>query len=242
LTTFSGIPFGEKEPYNYFEAKRLLKLMMADLRARKDLVRVLGIDPKGQGRGAITGKDGILVWDFLRLKAAKRVEQFTNFPHLTLAIWRDRLLATVTVPNSVKPAYRANLVAPGFDSFVDLLGSINTNLLRALRGAEGAVPWVEIVQRHYLSQRGKPFHDARLEYDLRTAFPQGRAGARVRLQPQWLRATYDSLAMKRSNLQLMIGASFHYAQCKRTRDRRIVDYVARSWLACRPLIAAMLKA
>ena len=104
LTIFSGIPFGDDEPYSYPEAKRLLKLMMEDLRTRKDLVRDLRMDPKGQGRSAITGKNGVAVWDFLWLHNSSDKDVFTHSPHLTLVVSHDRVTAMITVPNGIKSA------------------------------------------------------------------------------------------------------------------------------------------
>ena len=241
LTIFSGIPFGDDEPYSYPEAKRLLKLMMEDLRTRKDLVRDLRMDPKGQGRSAITGKNGVAVWDFLWLHNSSDKDVFTHSPHLTLVVSHDRVTAMITVPNGIKSAYRRNLVDLGAEGFSELLADITKRLVRGLRGANGAVPWVQVVQRRYRSQRSAALTDARLEFDLRTAFQQKSGKSKVRVQPQWLDATYKALARKRSNLQLMVGASFPYRQCEATRDHKFTDYVARSWLACRPLIDAMLK-
>ena len=241
LTIFSGIPFGDTEPYNYHEAKRLLNLIMGELRTRKDLVRELKMDPRGEGRSAITGKNGVAVWDFLRLRSSSGEDAFTHDPHLTLVISHDRVRAMITVPNGIRPSYRRNLIKLGAVGFSKVLAEITKRLARNLRGAQGAVPWVEVVQRRYPSQRSAAITDARLEFDLRTAFPQTHGRSKVRAQPQWLDATYESLARKRSNLQLMIGASFSYARCEMTRDRKIVDYLALSWLACRPLLDAMLK-
>lgn len=91
LTTFTGIPFGTEEPYHYPEAKRLLKLMMEALRGRTELSRTLGVNPSLPGRGAITGRDGAAVWDFLRLRQSARAKDFTfvsilripSMPHST---------------------------------------------------------------------------------------------------------------------------------------------------------------
>lgn len=58
LTVFSGVPFDERQPYNYPEAKRVLKLARDELRNRKDLVRQLDVNPTGEGRGAIAGTTG----------------------------------------------------------------------------------------------------------------------------------------------------------------------------------------
>jgi len=240
LTVFSGIPFTEDNPYNYPEAKRLIKLAMEDLRSRKALVKQLGMNPKGTGRGAITGKDGVAVWDFLRLKGSKDTETFTKFPHLTMGIGQERLLVIVTVPHSIKPEFRKNIVNLGFEGFEDLMYQVNKNLTKALRKAKGAAPWVDVVQRRYPSQRSMAIIDARVEYDLRTAFPRTKQQP-VKTQPQWLMATYDALSNKRSNLQVAVGAIFPYRRCEKTQSPEILDYVEATWLACKPLIDMMIK-
>jgi hypothetical protein len=239
LTTFAGIPFGNGEPYNYPEAKRVLRLAMEQLGERKDLRKTLGMDHRGLGRGAITGRDASSVWDYLPLKGLKRNEPFTRQSHLTLYINAERLGAIVTIPHGVRPVLRRNLVELGVDGFRDLLEKVNRGLLRALRGAKGGAPWVEIVQRRYPSQRAVPIYDARIEFDLRTAFPSGLAGSKIRPQPQWLKATYDALSRKRSNLQVAVGAVFPYRHCTATRDAKILETVAEVWLACSPLLRAM---
>lgn len=241
LTTFAGIPFGGSEPYSYLEAKRLLRLAMDELRTRRDLVRELEMDPNGAGRGAITGRDGVAVWDFLRLKGLRRGETFTRFPHLTLAIESDRLLAIVTVPHGIRSEFRRNLLELGFDDFQEVFAKVNSQLLRVLKKAKGAAPWVIAAQRRYPSQRAAAIIDARVEYDLRTAFPGPRSKSKVRPQPQWLRATYDALGKKRSNLQIVVGASFPYSTCTAVQDREILDHVAHAWLACKPLLDSMFR-
>ena len=241
LTTFAGIPFGADEPYNYPEAKRLLKLAMDELRKNQKLVRQMGIAPHASGRGAITGREGSAVWDFLQLQGLKKGEPFTKLPHLTLTIEVDRLLAMVTVPHSIRNELRRNLIDLGFDGFQALFSNLNTELLRALRKTKGATPWVAVVQRRYPSQRAAAILDARIEYNLQTAFSKKQSKAVVKPQPQWLKATYDALCSKRSNLQVAVGASFPYRSCAATKDPRIVDHIAHTWLACRPLLDAMLR-
>lgn len=236
LTTFAGIPFGPDNPYNYPEAKRLLKLAMDGLRGSRELVRELGMDPKGQGRGAITGKDGVAVWDFLPVWRQRKADLFTRFPHLTLVIESDRLLAIVTVPNGIKTDFRRNLLDLGFSGFNDLLAEVNRRLVRVLRSAPGSAPWIVVVQRRYPSQRAAAILDAKIEFDLRTAFLVGRPFSKVRPQPQWLRAVFDALSKKRSNLQFAIGAAFPYGTCRATAERRIIEHVSNTWLACKPLL------
>ena len=97
---FSGIPFGRNNPYNYLEAKRVLRLAMDELRRRSDLKNELGMDPAASGRSAITGRESTRIWDFLRLRQSQNATSFTEFPHLTLSIQQEQLFALVTVPHA----------------------------------------------------------------------------------------------------------------------------------------------
>ena len=241
VTTFSGIPFDSENPYSYLEAKRLLKLAMDKLRGNAKLKRELRMDPIAPGRGAITGSEGVAVWDFLRLKHAKGAQSFTQYPHLTLAIERDRLLAIVTIPNSVRADFRGRLLNLGLDGFGALLSGVNTRLIKVLRGDNGAAPRVVVVQRRYMTQSSPAIYDATLEFDLRTAFPtsRGRGKRIVKAQPQWLGATFNALSKKRSNLQIAIGASFPYTRSSTVHERTILDRIATTWIACKPLLTAM---
>jgi hypothetical protein len=241
LTVFAGIPFGKDEPYNYHEAKRLLRLAMDELRHRKDLKKELGVDSERKGRAAITGREGTSIWDFLWLQEAQSAKTFTEFPHLTVGIQQERLHVIVTIPNGIRYRFRKNLLAGGRDRFCTLFHDVFDNFKTSLKGVEGAAPWVEIVQRRYPSQRSRPIRDARLEFDLRTAFRQPKVlGNAVKRQPQWLEATYDSLAKKNANLQLGVGAIFRYERCPDVRTPEILNHVANVWLACKPLIKTLI--
>lgn len=235
LTVFSGIPFGNGQPYNYLEAKRILKLAMEELRARKDLANKLGMDPKGKGRNAITGKDSNYVWDFIPLKSSTDKGQHTKNPHLTLSIQAERAIAIITIPNGISGVLRRNLKELGDDGFWELMNRVNSNLIKVLKGDKGASPYVEAMQRHYPTQSSAPIHDARVEFDLRTAFPSGK-NKEVKVQIQWLQATYKAFVQKQSNLQLGIGARFSYKTCRATQSPRILDYVAETWIACKPVL------
>jgi hypothetical protein len=238
ITVFDGIKFSKDNPYSYIEAKRLLRLALDELRVRTDLQDQLAMDTKGQGRPAITGRDTTRVWDFLRLKQAKGVKNFTEFPHLTMGVHDDQLIAIVTVPNGIRREFRKRLLAGGRDQFRSLFEQLHFNLSSALKGTNGAVPWVEILQRRYPSQRSEPIIDATLRFDLRTAFA-GKSG-KIKHQQQWLDATYDALSKRHSNLQLAVGAIFPYDQCPEVRDPEILNYVASVWIACKPLIDTLI--
>ena len=237
LTTFTGFAFGRKEPYSYLEAKRQLRLATDELRKRKDLVDELGMDPNGKGRGAITGSQGDGVWDYLPLKDAP--EKFTQFPHLTISVQSNRLVTVISVPNGIQPRLRKRIVELGPDGFVDLAKCIGEGLSKVSHDYPGAAPYIEAIQQRYPSQRGEPIGDARIEFDLRTAFGDDTVKPRVKRQPQWLTAIYDATAKRGSNLQLGIGAVFPYGRCSATGKRDILEGIAQAWLSCRPMLQTM---
>lgn len=237
LTTFTGFAFGRNEPYSYLEAKRQLRLAMDELRENRSLADRLGMDPNGKSRGAITGSQSDAIWDYLPLNGAP--EKFTQYPHLTLSVQSDRLVTVVSVPNGIQPRLRKRIVELGPDGFVDLAKEIGERLSAVSRDYPGAAPHIETLQRRYPSQRAEAIYDARIEFDLRTAFGDDTAKPRVKRQPQWLKAIYDATANRGSNLHLGIGAIFPYARCSATGERKILDGIAEAWLSCRPLLQTM---
>lgn len=239
LTVFSGIPFGKDEPYSYSQAKRLLGLLREELKTDPRIVSRLGVDTKSPGRGAITGRSATSVWDFIGLKKARNARQFTEYPHLTLGIQAERLEAYVTVPNGIKGPSRKNILGNTYEDFEELIRKVTGPLIKVVQATRGAMPKIVVVQRHYLSQRSQGIHDCLLRFDPRTALALGdNAQGPVKVQPQWLKATYDALRSRHSNLQFQIGVDFPYDACPTVTTRKIVDACADVWLACRPLIEA----
>ena len=236
LTKFTGFPFGNGEVYNYLQAKRLLQLAMDELRRRQDLVD-LGMNPEAAGRAAITGAQEDGVWDYVPLKGAP--ESFTAYPHLTLSVQRDRLVAIVILPNGIQGRLRKRIIDLGYEGFRGVMAEVASNISSNLRRYPGAAPILEALQRRYQSQRSVPTKDACLEFDLRTAVAGNSSDGKVKSQPQWLQAAFDAFVNKRSNLQLAVGATFPYRTCKATAERSILDGIAASWIGCSPLLRTM---
>jgi hypothetical protein len=242
LTVFSGIRFGTNEsPYTYSLAKRILQLLRNELMTNQRLIG-LGMDPDSEGRSAITGSKTDLVWDYIGLADARGAGVFTKFPHLTLGLRPSLLEACVTVPNGIQPILRKRLLGQNFESFESLITEVTVGLLKAIKGTPKAVPVLNAVQRHYLTRRGEPTIDSRLRFDLRTAIRVGKsARSSVKLQPQWLRATYDALRSRQSNFQIQVGVDFRYKECPVVATPEIAGVIADVWLACQPIIKAMLR-
>lgn len=233
LTVFSGIPFGRAVPYNYGQAKRLLKLLREELCQDKRLSRRLGADLAAPGRPAITGRDQSSVWDFIPITHAHHAKNHTQYPHLTLAIRENCVAAQFTIPNGIKSRLRSKLLGSNLEGFESLIQSVTTDMVRSLKGVKGFVSEVAVVQRHFLSQRSPGVVDCELRFDGRTALPKtSRYRGRVKSQPQWVKAAHDALAHRQSNLEFRIGCSFPYDTCPTTRDKKIVRAISDVWLAC----------
>lgn len=237
LTSFEGLPFDRENPYTYREAKRILGLLMGEMRTRRQLADSLGADLEAPGRKAITGTDANSVWNFLRLGKSDGEDVFTKRPHLTLSIQWNRALVQVTVPNGVDGQLRKALVGLGPEGFNELLARVFKGTRPILAKEPAAVPYLMLLQRHYPSQRSEGIVDARLEFDLRTAFAEEESP--IKAQPEWLNLAYHAFAGRKSNIQLSVGVAFSYGACESVQKREFADMVQRSWLACAPLLEAM---
>lgn len=238
LTEFTGIHFDEQNPYNYGEAKRLIRLLMDELRQHPGLDGV--IHPAAAGRGAIKGRQGTSVWDFLRLREARLEDKFDGQPHFTLSIGERYVSPIIILPNAMAGKYRRKLVSLGEERFFDVMADIEKSMRKVCRTAKGAKPWMSITQRHYLSRSSLPTVDGDISFDLRTAFVTAKSS--VKYQPQWLSASYGLLTEKNSNITFALGGRMPYGECKKLKERGIVDSIVASWLACKPLIDVIMEA
>jgi hypothetical protein len=236
ITMFSGIPFSDDEPYTYLQAKRVLGLLRDELLAHAGLRKRLAVDPDNPGRGAITGTKSRRVWDFIGFTAARGADGFTSHPHLTLGVHDDKLEAMLTLPNGMPASRRRAMLGDSFEAYERRVAEVTGAMMRAARSAPGAKPIANVVQRHYASQRSEPVYDAVLRFDPRTAIAIGK-DTEVKSQPQWLRAAFDSLNGRRSNLQFQIGMEFRYDRCPAVRKETIAETVAQVWLASEPMLA-----
>jgi len=238
LTAFTGIPFTEKTPYNYREAKLYLKQTMEELRKEMLLAKELGADLKAPGRGAITGKKAPSVWDFIPLKKAIIDDAHTANPHLTLSITQDFVLAIAILPSGMKQSMWRKLQELSEEEFCGMLAEVNKNLSPIIRKVPNASPRVDVTQRHYPSRSGRSVVDADLNFDLRAVAAQ-KVKSRIMYQPEWATASYLALTNKNSNMTFSIGMRFPYGDGKYTNNVKIVDRICDVWVACRPLFEVL---
>ncbi len=239
LTKFTGIPFNDDRPYTYFEAKRLLSLMISELKSDRIFIKKMGINPRLESRSAITGRGGRSVWDFLRPAKSRGV--FTSYPHFTIAIGAEAALALVTLPNGVKRSIRRKVLGHGFERFNEIVLRVANNMKKVFQVDPNIKPYLKIVQRHYKTQRSSAIEDAVLKYDLRTIF-QMRNKNGVKVQPEYIRATYEILKKRRSNIQLEIGVEFPYQRSTVISTPSATELYKASFIALKPFVEEAFKA
>jgi len=235
LTSFDGIRFGASHPYNYVEAKRLLRLALAELRRDKKLLQATGF-LEAPGRSAITGSDSRYVWDFLRLAEGDH----TKTAHLTLGIHDTHAHASITVPNGISRVAHGRLAELGPDGWERLIKDVLERFAPLFELEPETQPVMKIVQRHYRSQRSEPHLDAMLDADLRTFL----GGGRVKKVPDWVRLAFEVVVSKnrgtKPNVQLQVGAHFNYSRCPAMRSRHAIDLFSLAWRASVPLLNILL--
>lgn len=229
LTKFSGIPFHADNPYNYFEAKRVLKLAMSEFRKDRRLQTELNIDLGAPGRKSITGRGMSIVWDFLQFRGGGG-----SAPHLTFAIEQDAVRAQLSIPNKLS-AKKRNLILASYDQFSSLVRQVTTKAESRLGSVSGYTPLFTLSQRHYPTQRSVPIVDGKLEIDMRTGFEDLAAFHDLKYQPQWLPAIYEILSNKQSNMYVGIGASFSYHYSPVVNSSSLLGYIVEAWLSTKPI-------
>lgn len=235
LTRFTGIHFDNENPYSYPEAKRLLKLLMGELKTNKKLIKEMGIDPNSEGRGAITGQKRTLVWDYISISGTKGVEDFTKYPHITVGIHNTETDIAVTIPNSVKRDIFNNIFKRDSSLFNKIILETLKNMLSVIRNEPGAKPFMRISQSHFPSRSGGSINDAMLEFDLRTAL-NGGGNSQVKQQQQWINVAFEVMNNKKSNLQLQVGVDFSYDRCKMLKSSRAINLFSESIIAMKPFL------
>ena len=205
LTVFTGIPFCSKYPYNYLEAKRLIRLMMKELHGDSDLLEKLNLDAKNSGRPAITGKDGTAVWDYMSLKESGS-QAFNEYPHFNVAISWQQLGAHLMLPNKMASSVRRKFNSLTFEEFFGIIEDINNQMESVLRVEPYARPRITVTQRRFPSQKAKPFVDAVIDLDIRTAISS--KNSKVKIQSEWVRRPMIRLQTSDQILKWGLAAYF----------------------------------
>jgi hypothetical protein len=233
LTRFNGVPFNADHPYNYPEAKRLLRILRTKILRDRSLCKRLGIDFDAAGRIAIT--DGSVVWDYFSLRDHPKGTGFTFFPHMTFAIGPDSAAALITVPNAVRRDILAAIRMASEAELQDAVAAFLTVLARGSKRMNNARPTIILMQRRFKARRFA-LHDATLNFDLRTALESKKRRAdstRPKYQPEWLKLVRGVIERKHSNLEFQIGCEFDYDTCAAIRDPDAEVLFVGAWQAAR---------
>lgn len=228
LTRFNGFPFGKSEEFTYASGKRILRLLVAELKSDKDLLKALRLPKNPTSRDAISNQPTL--WDFL--SSVRDDSAFNTKPHFTVGVGRERAEALLTVPNAAQSVSR-RIAKTSQEDFYGAIGAFLKHLKIAGALRNGAVPRILLQQRRYPNMRAIPLTDGRIEFDPRLAFDKYCAGAKPRLHPQhhWLDTAYHLLQDRSGNLQFQIGCVFDYRTCKAVRSREVLRLYRSAWEA-----------
>lgn len=237
ITRFAGIPFSIDNPYRYGEAKRVMGLLIDEVKKDRGFVKKMGIDVGLPGRPAKTGKDALYIWDFLRVKESRGESDFTAYPHLTFSIQNDKTRIQVTVPHRAKKMIWDRISSLDNSQMEKVIGAVLVGARPLMQMERGAKPYIHLTQRHYLSQKSLPVQDADLWFDLRTVV---KGDNKEKYQPEWLAACCSAMRSRRSNIQLGIGFDFPIRSCASLRSEKAVEVVKRSFYAMAPFLNVLL--
>ena len=220
-TVFNGFPFGSVA-FDYPQGNNVLRLAMDELRKRDDLHEI-DIDPERPGRRLIRDDDSV-VWNVLVFAGT---DEWRASPHLTLGVGREYVTAMATLPNKALTKYRQPLTALDEQGLRRMVGKVLENMRPLVADCPGMEPRLRIHHRRQPSPSERPQMTSATDMDLQTCIDTAE------FQSQWIGA----LIKDKSKPELQIGARFPYRTCKKVIDEtRSLDFVARTWIACKPYI------
>lgn len=236
ITEFSGINF---DPYTYLEGKRVLRLLTNKVRNNKSFMKEMNLDQNSK-RSAITN-DPSGVWDFISFNTkSSREKNFTGHPHCTFGFSDKDKHASgmVTFPNAMERTFLKKLIGLSHDDFSERLDKSLSLIIKNLHKIGGYRPIIRVVQRHYKSQRSSAVIDGEMTVDLRACFggEDSHTGRSIKAQEQWLKAVYELLNNKRSNIQFQIGVIFPYDLCPELKSRDADKLFVNSFRALNPFV------
>lgn len=223
---------------NYPDGKTVLSLARADLcRIYGNKLRSIGIDPNRSGKPPDILDDGGSVWDILGFSAAGEGEFYEN-PHLTLGISNESVSAMATLSNKARSGYQSALRGIGENGFRRMVSSVLTEMRSVMSDCPGMEPRLRIRQRRWPKDSALSLMDAYIDVDLRTL--EGDSSG-VKRQPEWVGAAFHALKNEMSNLEVQIGARFPYKTCEKISELGSLEFVVRTWIACKPYIDALFR-
>ena len=241
ITEFTGIHFDDENPYSYREGKRQLRLLLKKLKSNKILKEELRINLNHKGRGGIK-KVGNL-WDYLTFDTGVKNKSFTDEPHLTIGVGPDFIEGNLTIPYRIKGRTKKNFYSLSWKSFRKIIENIANNFHNEFGISNGFKPQIIMAQRRYPSQSSPAIHDARLDFDIRTAFKDlsSKLKPTQKKQEEWLKLVYDINNNKKSNIQFQVGARFYFNKNSLVNNKDADKVLCKSFLACKPLIDYLFK-
>ena len=236
ITEFTGVHFDDENPYSYREGKRQLRLLINKIKQNKILKEELNVDLSKKGRGGIK-KAGNL-WDYLTFNTGVDDKSFTDEPHLTIGMNDEFIEGDLTIPYRIKGNTKRNFYNLSWEEFRNIIHKIVLNYNNSFGTSEGFKPQIVLAQRRYPSQSSPAIHDARLEFDIRTAFKDisSKLKPTQKKQEEWLRLVFEINNNKKSNIQFQVGARFFYNKHTLVNNKDADQVVSKSFLACKPLI------
>lgn len=215
LTKFSGIPFGPNYPYSEREAKVVLRALMAELRPRLAVSRVLPKIDQTLRRQAMA-----TAWDIIGFDFASR-EKSTKHPHLAVVLtrslsdWkqRDAVWIQLVLPHNARREYWKRIRHVSKEQFGNALTAVSDRIRQLRRRVERGI-WepkltLDIAQRHFYAQK-EWTRDGLIHFDMDAIHHKRRKiAADVKNIPAWLDAAHLIVKQsRRANFELALQVRF----------------------------------
>lgn len=232
---FAGISEEMIENYSPAIAKRILRSIMDELRSDKKFLKDIGISGNNPPRKRKAIKNLARVWDFL--SPVGDGDSFTKSHHFTVGLNRERIEASLTIPNASFGKFKKYARSISAEEFAGVIDSFTNALKRTGVIQAGGRPFIVIVQRrfHVMTQYAE---DGRMEFDLRTwtGSKHGKKEPEIKQQKEWLEFCHKLVTERDSNIQFQIGARFDFASCTTLRGQEALGLIKDTFRTVMPVV------
>ncbi len=210
LTTFEGISFDNNE-FDYDKARAFLNHLKKQLESSPKLRKTFpGLNPE-------LSRKIVDNWTSIGLITPQnKAYRFNNHPHLTISFEEEEFSIYIVLPYAASTEYKSRSrkasQAEWQETFQKILDGLSS--LKLTAGSRPS-PFVQVMQRHWLSRRTQPITDAEVEFSLNTLVSKNRLDKKVKENPSWASVMSGLIKSSRNaNIECQVGLHYPYNSCK----------------------------
>ncbi|MBI2165116.1 MAG: hypothetical protein HYU29_01780 [Chloroflexi bacterium] len=159
----------------------------------------------------------------------ERSDPFNKHPHLTIEFEEAQFSAFIVLPHAARHEYKRRASEATLDAWRRVFADILEAILR-LEEAPKPVPYVLIEQRHWITRKGAPTVDGKVEFTLDTLASSLKVDGKVKDNEKWFSVVPSLIrTSSQANIEVQVGLHYPYGRCEKVLgDRDFPDHLVQA--------------